>query len=591
MMSPEELAARNREIGAETDHALLVQLALAGDAGLLPGRDVAELLGVSLRTASRSLTRLVDRGLAVRDGLKRAWATPAGRSEVGARMSGLELAPTLDVALACFPSEALRAFIRLQLAAVPARWHLVSQHSAGWPGFIAPGPTGTGKTSVALFVCRVYGLLERQAIKVAQWETPGSLVARHYRDGKAATGWRVERSPALASPYLCVDEWEKAAVAVQATAGGLLLGNAVDELEGERFELRPTVYVTLNTGREGLQALHSAHVRRSVVLDTTSLKPLLANLDRDMDRLLESGEVPIPRLSVEQLRPPVRALPRDLRELMRSELRAGLTDEGWELTQVEAVARIAIGRAALTDGDLEQAVLATVYDYLTCASTVDHARADYSARLAGRLGAGALLPSPEAVHQQREIIEQRRRQRAHEQDLDRDRLVEARGRLKKKVAQMRASLDGRGLRDCSNEQQEDAYALAERLREVLPDVSAAQTWEALQAAEDRAGDPYERADELLAEIEQERTTRSDMRSRLAPTQRSRGSVQALAREMATNLLAMARQAHGADLDALHQQAQQLERDPPIGEGERIRRLAEFQAAQAEFGRRINPYGY
>jgi hypothetical protein len=589
-MSSEELAARNREIGAETDHALLVQLALAGDAGLRPGREIAELLGVSLRTASRSLGRLVDRGVAARDSLKRAWATPAGRSEVGARVSGLELAPTLDVALACFPSEALRAFIRLQLAAVPARWHLVSQYSTGWPGFIAPGPTGTGKTSVAMFVCRVYGLVDSHAIKVAQWETPGSLVARRDRDRKATTGWRVKRSPALASPYLCVDEWEKAALAVQAAAGGLLLGNAVDELEGERFELRPTVYVTLNTSREGLQALHSAHVRRSVVLDTTSLKPLLANLDRDMDRLLESGEVPIPRLSVEQLRPPVRALPRDLRELMRSELRAGLTDDGWELTQVEAIARIAIGRAALTDGDLEQAVLATVYDYLTCAGTLDHARPDYSARLAHRLGAGALLPSPEAAHQQREAIEQHRRQRAQERAVDRDQFVEMRARLKREIKTMIDKLNLRGLRNCSPEQQRDAYGLAERLREVLPDIAAAESWETLQAADDRARDPYERAVELLAEVERERSTRGDMKDRLAPFQRSRGSALALARELGGNILAMARHAHGADLDALDQQARQLEREPPMSEAERARRLAAFARDQAEFGRAINPYG-
>jgi hypothetical protein len=436
----------------------------------------------------------------------------------------------------------------------------------------------------------VYGLVDSQAIKVAQWETPGSLVARRDRDSRAATGWRVNRSPPLGLPYLCVDEWEKAALAVQAAAGGLLLGNAVDELEGERFELRPTVYVTLNTGREGLRALHSAHVRRSVVLDTTRLKPLLSDLDRDMERLLSSGKVPIPRLSLERLRPPVRALPPDLRELMRSELRAGLTNDGWELTQVEAVARIAIGRATITESDLEQAVLATVYDYLTCASTLGHARLDYSARLAHRLGAGALLPNPGAAERQREVIEQRRRQRAHEQALDRDQLVEERGRQKKDLKAMISSLDGRGLRDCSPEQQTDAFGIAERLREVLPYVTGAESWEELQAAEDRARDPYERAVELLAEIERERNIRSEMEDRLGPTTRSRSSALALARELGGNILAMARHAHGADLEALNQQSQQLEREPPMGEAEKRRRLAAFQRDQAEFGRLINPYG-
>jgi hypothetical protein len=63
------------------------------------------------------------------------------------------------------------------------------------------------------------------------------------------------------------------------------------------------------------------------------------------------------------------------------ELLAGLTEDGGRHSDVEPVARIALGRAALTSGPLEQAVLATVLDYLTCAATLHHTRPGFAGRL------------------------------------------------------------------------------------------------------------------------------------------------------------------------------------------------------------------
>ena len=107
---------------------------------------------------------------------------------------------------------------------------------------------------------------------------------------------------------MCVDEFDKAPRELQAAAGGLLLGNAALELEGERVEIRPTVYVTLNTGRAGLGALQAAHVRRSIVLDTTPLRQLLADVDEGIARLF-GGAAAIPRLALSRVRPPRRRFP------------------------------------------------------------------------------------------------------------------------------------------------------------------------------------------------------------------------------------------------------------------------------------------
>ena len=101
---------------------------------------------------------------------------------------------------------------------------------------------------------------------------------------------------------------------------------------------------------------------------------------------------PIPRLSLESIKPPMPALPGELRRLLHFELRAGPTEDGGQHSDVEPLARIALGRAALTGGPLEQAVLATVLDYLTCAATLHHTRPGFADRLARRLGVrGALV--------------------------------------------------------------------------------------------------------------------------------------------------------------------------------------------------------
>jgi hypothetical protein len=515
-MSSEDFAERNAAIGAENDRRVLRVLAGAGHAGVRPGRDLAELAGLAPRTAQNALGRLVERGLAGREGKRRVWATGAGRAEAGAGTPGVSLLPALDAAIGCFPAETLRAFVRLLVSAVPARWHLAGRYGAGWPGFIAAGPTMSGKTSAASLACRVWGLEELQAIQLAFRQTPGSLVGRRERAERSATGWRVESAPALALPFLCIDEWDKASREVQQAAGGLLHGMTADELEGERVELRPTAYITLNTGPDGLRVLHAAHLRRSVVLDTTPLLPLLSDLDRDMWRLFGSGQVAIPRLRLERIRPPAPALPDGLRDLLRAELRAGLTDEGLRSSEPEPLARIALGRAAITAGPLEQAVLATAYDYLLCADTLGQARDGYHERLAHRLGAGAMIPDPDAAEGQRRQLVVRRRSRELDRANDRHRLIEQRGRLTQMLDEVLDQLDGRRLRDCSADQRVAARGLADRLRAVRADVTAARTSRALSIAEDHARDPMQRAGELCRQIDHERHRRQEIQAALHP---------------------------------------------------------------------------
>ncbi len=510
----EELAARSREARAMNDRAVLAILAAVGDAGVMPGRELAERAGLPARTCARALGRLVDRGLARRDGKRRAWATDAGRSEAGAGAPGLALAPALEAAIDCLPAEALRAFARLQLAAVPARWHLASQYPSGWTGFIALGPTKTGKTSTAQLVCRVYGLEEVRTIKVAQHETPGSLFARRHRE---PGGYRVERSPLLELPYACVDEWDKAPAQLRAASGALLLGNASAELEGERIAIRPTVYVTLNTGRRGLEELQEAHVRRSVVLDTAPLRPLLADLDEEIARLFT--QTPIPRLALGRIRPPASSLSAPLRKLLRAALRAGLTDEGWQSADVEPLARVVLGRAALTDGPLEQAALATAFDYLTCAATLGQTRHGYAAELAPRLDPGALVPDPAAAQQQRHELEAQRRRRQRVLAAEHDALIEARGELAQRLSDTIAALELRRLplSAAAPAVRAQAKGLSEQLAALRAETRQARTKGAISLVNDRVAGPLDRAQALLGQAtsEVERKQRLTQRLRRA----------------------------------------------------------------------------
>jgi hypothetical protein len=583
-MRPDELAAHSRKRAAENDDLVLRVLVNAGDDGLRPGRELADRTGLAARTTTDVLGRLIDRGLARRAGKRRAWATTAGRTEIGAGMPGVSLLPALEAALECFPAEALRAFARLQLAAVPARWHLADEYSARWPGFISVGHTKSCKTAVASFVCAVYGLDERSAIRLLREETSGSILGRRRPDRASPSGYRFEHLPILDASYLCLDELDDAPQAVRAAAAALLHGTTQAELEGVVRTIRPVIYTAMNR-RDGL--LGDAYVRRSVMLDTSPLRHLLIDVDLDMARLFDrSGR--IPRLPLERLKPPAAALPPDLRRLLRDELRRGLTEEGWALTDTDPLERIVLGLGALTDGDLEQAVLAVALDALCCASTLGHTVAGYVDRLAPRLGNGALLPDADAVEHQQQQLATLRRDRALEKAIDRDRLVEERGRVAQIFREAIARLDGRGLRDCAWEQRVAARGVADLLRGLLREVTAARSWQAIQAVEERGREPLRRVGELLQQIDQERTRRQQTAARVESLRRSRKPELAPARALADLIRMMLPGAAGEALDVVEGQARQLEVAPPVTEEQRRRDHEQLALKQVQNAQRVDP---
>jgi hypothetical protein len=280
-----------------------------------------------------------------------------GRSVLA--LPGLSLGPGLDAAVDRLPSEALRAFARLQLSAVPARRHLLDGVSdASWPGFVAVGPAGTGKTEVARLLCEVFGV------------DPGVAIL----SGASLRG----STPGFGDlPYVCCDGWERAPSDAQRAAGGWLLGYMDSDHSAAR-----TFYVTLDISRGGPSVLHRAHARSAVVIDTTPARRLRG---RPASPALPIERMAIPRIDLATTCPPAADLPSELRDELQAQLHAGLTSYGWDNADARSLERLALGRAALTGWDLRQAVLATAMDYLTCVATLGHTRRDATAELAPQL--------------------------------------------------------------------------------------------------------------------------------------------------------------------------------------------------------------
>jgi hypothetical protein len=340
--------------------------------GIARAQDVAALIHKPGSTVSRIVAQLEQQGLLAREGGKRYGrivATLAGRTAANesSELPDLDGVPVLAAAINRLPTEPHRAFLRLLLSGVIARWQLHRRYQSGWPGFVAMGLTKQGKTLLGGMAARTFGLRQEQVIRLLGLETGrGSLLGRYQPGGGFDT------SGLLALPLLVLDEWDKADSGVQQAAGGLLLGTSTFDIEGEAFEARPLVMVTLNSRNVRPESLDRVmpepFVRRSVVLNTEPLAPLLGDLDLVAHELFSGWSIPPLGLTEPAC---AMELPDDIRLWLRAQLRQALTDDGWRLCDIEPLVRLTLGRTALMrDASLQTVAAATVADYLSCAATL-----------------------------------------------------------------------------------------------------------------------------------------------------------------------------------------------------------------------------
>lgn len=166
---------RPEQLVAEESVRALVQ-ALAELGGEAAPSELDGPAGLAASTRSKWLTRMREAHL-VSGPKGRVQLTPEGWAAAGRlpALPGVQLA--LAEAIARWPTSAHRAFLRLAISAVVARYHLGAAAN-GHAGFITAGATGTGKTAVGRFVCDVFGLDPAAAIVGLPDRTGGEIPHR-----------------------------------------------------------------------------------------------------------------------------------------------------------------------------------------------------------------------------------------------------------------------------------------------------------------------------------------------------------------------------------------------------------------------------
>lgn len=412
------------------------------------------------------------------------WARFAG-------VTGESAGEVLDRALAGWP-QTHRAFVELMASAVIARHHLGAAHPEGHLGFMAIGPTGTGKSSVAAVVCHLFGWPLEEHLVDMPHESAGSLLGR--REQEAGGGWHWEPAPMTRLPFVVLDEFDKADRGVQLQAWRYFQGRLRVRTENGVHELRPTPLLTANGDPD--QVTRQEYRRRSGVLFTGAM----AGRGREIGRLMRQLS-PADRLDLGRLVPPARLDDGALAVLEAAE--EALTEAGREEFDLPGLELAALGRCALLgDGaDQELAAYATAVAYLQVTETrrglvrerwgpdLAAMRQHFGADVDGLLA--AIERGREGQRQAREAVQEGRQRQARAELT----VLEQGATLAARCRQLVGDLDSRKL---SPERRPEAAGLRTVLRTVANRAAAVSTAASLREVQQQAEDPLARGAQLVA---------------------------------------------------------------------------------------------
>lgn len=279
--------------------------------------------------------------------------------------------------LDALPSEEHRAFVRLSIDVISARWHLAGQLSARWPYCAGFGTAGQGKSMMGHIDCRLLGINETLARRIPSGESPkGSLWGEHKPSGFSP-------SEILSYPLLWLDEVDpkKITADMRIIIRRLMEGDTQATVRTTRVHLRPTLLTCANLERldqipedQQLRAfiLAMEPIARQVGKEAIddAAEAILGDLDEVAQRpgvlLPQGGTPPLP---LDLLRPPQAALGEAARALIRTLISETLSPEGRALTDRTCVARAVLGRMAPDEDELA-AVWAVMADVVICAQTI-----------------------------------------------------------------------------------------------------------------------------------------------------------------------------------------------------------------------------
>ena len=280
--------------------------------------------------------------------------------------------PKLKKLIDMLPTELHRAFFRLLLSGIIAKYHLSDVYDDGYPAFILGGETKSFKTALAKVVCRLLGFKPEENIYPLFSAIAGEFGVRRFR--MKGNNIHIAASPLFKQPFVCLDEFDK--VTDRDTRRNILFyldGRKQFPVEGEMVENRVCTMVTLNTriGKEGIArfGIPGPYIRRSIVADTEHVRMELRNVDLIAKKIFEMKD--FPKINLSKLRIVHTELTNEVFNCLRT-LLLGCTEEAFQgLVDTRPLVILALGRSALLDGDAREAMYQTIWDRLVCLESLD----------------------------------------------------------------------------------------------------------------------------------------------------------------------------------------------------------------------------
>lgn len=263
------------------------------------------------------------------------------------------------------------AYVEMALCAIVARYHMTERKNFH-PSFMAIGETGTGKTSLALIVCRMLGLDETQHVHFLARKARGELGGRRIR---TTVGWIYDSPEEMGLPFVVFDEYDKATEAQRNAANPYFQGSTVLRAERQEYDVRPVAMLIANPPATGERyaVLRPEYRRRSVIVDTQFMRERRTEVETFISEAYRLTEVPV--IGMADVIPPVTQTSEEARTILRAvpEL---LTDEGREeYPGTPFVETLVFGYCGLHGtNNVARAAHAVGLAYLRTAETVGHVR-------------------------------------------------------------------------------------------------------------------------------------------------------------------------------------------------------------------------
>lgn len=276
--------------------------------------------------------------------------------------------PGLKKLIDMLPSELHRAFFRLAICGVIAKYLLFQLYDDGYPGFIMGGRTRGFKTALGNVLCRIFGLRPEKNIYPLYLATPGEFGVRRLRS-KTARGFDISESLYFDEAFMVFDEFDKVGDKdIRRNVLFFLDGRAQFAAEGKSIQNHACTMVTLNTNlrKTGLDRfdIPEPYIRRCVIADTEYVEAELQNVDLVAKEIFELKD--FPRISLKRLQINRTKLSDAEFHSLRDLLMACTQDEFKRLVDTRPLEILALGRSALLGGDVRESIYQTLWDRLIC---------------------------------------------------------------------------------------------------------------------------------------------------------------------------------------------------------------------------------